>query len=58
MVQETVVYQASELAAQARKAFGVAPEIVAVALRAAGKEAASVEEARETVREFLGREVD
>ena len=51
------VYSAAELAAKARQLFGTTPEVVTVALKTAGKEAAGVEEAREIVREFLDREV-
>lgn len=50
-------YKASELAAQARQLFGATPEVVAVALKVAGKEAATVSEAKETVNKFLEREV-
>ncbi len=51
------MYKISELAAQARRLFGTTPEAVTAALRMAGKEAASVEEAGEIVRAFLDREV-
>ena len=50
-------YKAAELAAQARQLFGTTPEVVTVALKTAGKESATVEEAQETVREFMNREV-
>ena len=50
-------YTAAELAAQARQLFGTTPEVVTVALRTAGKETATVEEARETIQKFLNKEV-
>lgn len=50
-------YKAAELAAKARQLFGTTPEVVTVALRDAGRESASVEETRQIVRAFLGREV-
>lgn len=50
-------YKASELAAQARTLFGTTPEVVSVALRFAGKQAATVAEARAIVKAFLEREV-
>ncbi len=57
MAQETAVYTASELAAQAREIFGAAPEAVTAALKTAGIQSASVEDAKKIVKEFLGREV-
>ncbi len=57
MSDSTALYNASELAAQARKIFSTTPEVVTAALRTAGKEAAAVEEAREIIRTFLNREV-
>lgn len=50
-------YKASELAAKARQMFHTAPEVVTVALRLAGKESCTVEEARQIVLTFLSREV-
>lgn len=50
-------YTAAELAAQARQLFGTTPEVVAVALKTAGKEKATVAEAKKTVEDFLKREV-
>ncbi len=57
MAEKAATYKVSELAAQARQIFGTTPEVVTVALRTAGKEAATVEEARDIVRVFLDREV-
>lgn len=57
MADNAATYKVSELAAQARQIFGTTPEVVTVALRVASKEAATVEEAKETVRAFLDREV-
>lgn len=51
------VYKASELAARARQMFSTTPEVVTVALRLAGKDACTVEEAKKTVHDFLNREV-
>ncbi len=50
-------YKASELAAQAGRLFGTTPEVAGAALRDAGKETATIEEARAIVRAFLEREV-
>ncbi len=50
-------YKAAELAAQARPMFGTTQEVVKAALRAAGKDAATVAEAKTIVKEFLEREV-
>ena len=50
-------YKASELAAKARQMFGTTPEVVTVALRLAGKDSFTVDEAKRTVRDFLNREV-
>lgn len=55
--QEAVVYSREELMAAAREAFGVAPEVVAGALRWAGVEAATREEAADLVQRFLARQV-
>ncbi len=57
MADNAAKYKASELAAQARQIFGTTPEVVTVALRTAGKDAATVDEAKDTVRAFLDREV-
>lgn len=57
MADNAATYSVSELAAQARQIFGTTPEVVTVALRTAGKEAATVEEAKAAVRAFLDREV-
>ena len=51
------IYLAGELAANARKIFGTRPECVAAALKAAGKSACTVSEAKEIVERFLKREV-
>lgn len=51
------MYKAEELAAKARQMFGTTPEVVAVALKTAGKESATIEDAKKTVHEFLNREV-
>ncbi|MDE7054750.1 MAG: hypothetical protein K2O84_08055 [Oscillospiraceae bacterium] len=50
-------YKATELAAQSRPLFGTTPEVVSVALREAGKKAATVTEAKAIVAAFLEREV-
>lgn len=50
-------YPASELAANAKKAFGTRQECVAAALKAAGKAECTVAEAKEIVEKFLKREV-
>ncbi len=57
MADNAATYKVSELAAQARQIFGTTPEVVAVALRTASKEAATVEEAKAAVRAFLDKEV-
>ncbi len=57
MADNAAKYKASELTAQARQIFGTTPEVVTVALRTAGKDAATVDEAKDTVRAFLDREV-
>lgn len=57
MAQATAKYRVSELAAQARQVFGTTPEVVTVALRVAGKESATLDEAKEAVQAFLEREV-
>ncbi len=50
-------YKAAELAAKAREMFGTTPEVVTVALRLTGKQSFTVEEAKQTVQDFLNREV-
>lgn len=50
-------YNAAELAAKARQMFDTTPEVVTVALRLAGKDSFTVDEAKQTVQEFLNREV-
>lgn len=50
------VYTADELA-KAHKVFDTSYEIVAVALKLAGKEAATVTEAKEIINEFMKKEV-
>ncbi len=57
MADNAATYKVSELAAQARQLFGTTPEVVTVALRTAGKKAATVEEAKDTVQAFLDKEV-
>ncbi len=52
------VYKVNELAAKARQIFGTTPEVVTVALNSAGKEMATVDEAKATVKAFLEREVN
>ena len=51
------MYRAEELAAKARQMFGTTPEIVTVALKTAGKESATIEDAKKTVQEFLNRDL-
>jgi len=51
------LYNAAELAENAEKLFGCRPECVRAALKGAGKTAATVREAEETVRKFLKKEV-
>lgn len=55
-LQESV-YSISELAANARKVFGVRQECVEAALKAAGKTKCTVTEAKEIVEKFMKREV-
>lgn len=50
-------YKVNELAAKARQIFGTTPEVVTVALNSAGKETATVDEAKKAVKAFLEREV-
>lgn len=51
------VYPAGEFAVNARKIFGTRQECVVAALKAAGKSACTVSEAKEIVEKFLKREV-
>lgn len=57
MAQGTATYKASELASKAYQVFGTTPEVVAVALKTAGKKTATVDDAKKIVKEFLEREV-
>ena len=57
MTEKAAVYKVSELAAQARQLIVTPPEVVSVALRTAGKAAATLEEAKECVQIFLAKEV-
>ena len=50
-------YGAAELAANARQLFDKPPEVVKAALKTAGKDKATLDEAKETVKKFLEREV-
>lgn len=50
-------YKAAELAAKARQMFNTTPEVVTVALRLTEKESFTVDEAKQTVKEFLDKEV-
>ena len=50
-------YSATDLAAAARKRFGVTPEIVAAALKMAGKRKATLAEAQQIVKDFKERKV-
>ena len=54
---EEVRYSISDFAGQAAKMFGTTPEAVTVALRLAGKESATIDEAKAAVKEFLEKEV-
>jgi hypothetical protein len=51
------LYAATDLAAKARTQFGTMPEVVAAALKTAGKDKASLDDAKRLIREFLSREV-
>lgn len=51
------LYPAGELAANAKNIFGFRQECVAAALKAAGKTAYTLSEAKEIVNEFLKKEV-
>ena len=50
-------YSISELAGHSAELFETTPEMVTVALRLAGKDTATVDEAKAIVREFAEREV-
>lgn len=52
-----IKYSVSDFAKQAKNMFGTTPEVVTVALRSAGKTTATIEEAKETVKNFLEKEV-
>ena len=54
---EEARYEATELAKNARQLFETTPEVVTVALKVAGVETATKEEAESIVREFLSKEV-
>lgn len=51
------VYSKDELVAASGKVFGVSPDIVTAALRMAGIQQATVEEATKIVKEFAHKEV-
>ena len=51
------VYTAEEFASQAKKLFGTKPDIVTAAFYVAGKDKATVEEAKELVDKFRKKEV-
>ncbi|MCL2487420.1 MAG: hypothetical protein FWE80_01915 [Oscillospiraceae bacterium] len=51
------VYGAEELAASARKQFGVSPEVAAAAMKMAGRNRAAISEAAEIINKFIKREV-
>ncbi len=50
-------YTAAELAKHARQIFNTTPEVVTVALKIAGIENSTVEEAKKAVKNFLSKEV-
>lgn len=50
-------YTVAEFARASEKVFGVSQDIVTAALRMAGKQAATVEEAKKIVKEFASKEV-
>lgn len=56
-IMAEAIYKAEELAANARELFHTTPEAAAAALRTAGRETSTREEAARIVREFLDREV-
>lgn len=51
------VYTAAELAAAAQSVFKVMPECVTAALMRAGKDKATISEAKEIVKKFMEKEV-
>jgi len=51
------MYSAADLAAAAYERFGVAPEVVTVAMKEAKKDSATPTEAEQIVKKFLGRKV-
>ena len=57
-IMAEAIYKVAELAAKARQVFDTPPEVVTAALRTAGKESATVEEAKKIVQDFLNREVN
>lgn len=54
---DEIKYSAADFAKQAKKMFGTTPEVVIVALRTAGMTTATIDEAKETIKNFLEREV-
>jgi hypothetical protein len=56
IVQESE-YKAAELAAVSKNAFNVSPDCVIAALRVAGKEKATLKEAKEIIYKFTHKEV-
>lgn len=50
-------YTAAEFARASEKVFGVSQDIVTAALHMAGKQTATVEEAKKIVKEFASKEV-
>lgn len=56
-LQESV-YSASELAANAKEAFGVKQECVIAALKAAGITKCTATEAKQVIKKFLEKEVE
>lgn len=55
---EETKYSVSDFAKQARTMFDTTPEVVTVAFKAAKKNTATIEEAKEIVKEFLEKEVN
>lgn len=54
---EEAKYESTELAKNAKQLFETTPEVATVALRLAGKETATKEEAADIIRAFLSKEV-
>jgi hypothetical protein len=52
-----VMYSAADLSNAARSRFGVQPEVVQAALKAAGKTKASASEAEDIIKKFMERKV-